>query len=162
WLVGAGVLVCGIAVIGILLLGLWPIAPDVPQTGKNGKAGAPAAPTTGDVRGTGLTLVVNAGQSIQATIDKAAPGDIVQVMPGTYHETLLVQTPSLTLQGVVQGDLRPILDGQGKLANGILSIADFFTVSSFRIVNYTSNGATVQGTTGPVFRDLITDKTGEY
>src|SRR5258708_2563849 len=161
-LLAAGVLVLAVIVIGIALLGFWPVPPDVPQTGAGGKAGAQVAPTTPDVRGTGKTLVVNAGQSIQAVVDKAAPGDIVQVMPGTYHESVLVQTPSLTLQGLVQGDQRPILDGQGQLANGVLSIANFFTISGFRIVNYTSNGATVQGITGPIFRDLITDKTGEY
>ena len=162
WLLGIGVLLLAVIVIGVALLGFWPVPADVPQTGAGGKAGAQVAPTTPDVRGTGQTLVVNAGQSIQAAVDKAAPGDIVQVMPGTYHEAVLVQTPSLTLQGVVQGDQRPVLDGQGQLANGVLSIANFFTVSGFRIVNYTSNGATVQGTTGPIFRDLITDKTGEY
>jgi cytochrome c peroxidase len=144
------------------LRGFWPVPADVPQIGAGGKAGAQVAPTTPDVRGTGQTLVVNAGQSIQAAVDKAAPGDIIQVMPGTHHEAVLVRTPSLTLQGVVQGDQRPVLAGQGQLANGVLSIANFFTVSGFRIVNYTSNGATVQGTTGPIFRDLITDKTGEY
>src|SRR6266851_5465513 len=162
WLLGIGVLVLGIIVIGVGLLGFWPVPPDVPQTGNGGKAGAQVAPTSPDIRGTGKTLVVNPGQSIQAAVDKAAPGDIVQVMPGTYHEAVLVQTPSLTLQGIVQGDQRPVLDGQGQLANGVLSIANFFTVSGFRIVNYTSNGATVQGITGPIFRDLITDKTGEY
>jgi cytochrome c peroxidase len=114
------------------------------------------------VRGTGKTIVVNPGQSIQAAVDRAAPGDTVQVMPATYHEAVLVQTDSLTLQGVVQGDQRPTLDGQNQLANGVLSIGNYFTVSGFRIVNYTSNGATVQGITGPVFRDLVTDKTGEY
>jgi parallel beta-helix repeat protein len=134
----------------------------VPQTGQGGHAGAQVAPTTPDVRGTGQILVVTAGQSIQSVVDKASPGDTIQVMPGTYHESVQVQTPSLTLQGMVQGDQRPILDGQGQLANGILSIANYFTVSGFRIINYTSNGATVQGVTGPIFRDLITDKTGEY
>ena len=162
WLLGAGVLVLGVIVVGIGLLGFWPISPDVPQAGKGGQAGAPVAPTTSDVRGTGKTLVVQAGESIQAAVDKAAPGDTIQVMPGTFHEAVLVQTPSLILQGVVQADRRPILDGQGQLANGVLSIANFFTVAGFRIVNYTSNGATVQGTTGPIFRDLITDNTGEY
>jgi cytochrome c peroxidase len=162
WLLGAGVLVLGIIVIGVGLLGFWPVPPDVPQTGNGGKAGAQVEPTSPDIRGTGKTLVVNPGQTIQAAVDKAAPGDIVQGMPGTYHEAVLVQTPSLSLQGIVQGDQRPVLDGQGQLANGVLSIANFFTVSGLRIINYTSNGATAQGTTGPIFRDLITDKTGEY
>jgi cytochrome c peroxidase len=161
-LLGSGLLVLAVIVVGVALLGFWPIPPDLPQVGQGGKAGAQAAPTTPDVRGAGKTIVVNPGQSIQAAVDRAAPGDTVQVMPATYHEAVLVQTDSLTLQGVVQGDQRPTLDGQNQLANGVLSIGNYFTVSGFRIVNYTSNGATVQGITGPVFRDLVTDKTGEY
>ena len=162
WLLGAAGLVVAAIVIGVALLGFWPISPDVPQTGTGGHAGAQTAPTTPDVRGTGKTLVVNPGQTIQSVVDAAGPGDTIQVMPGAYHEQVQVQTPSLTLQGVIQGDQRPILDGQGQMANGILSIANYFTVSGFRVVNYTSNGVTVQGVTGPIFRDLITDKTGDY
>jgi parallel beta-helix repeat protein len=55
-----------------------------------------------------------------------------------------------------------VLDGENTRANGVLAVADYFTVSGFKIQNYTSNGATVQATTGPVFRDLVTENTGEY
>ena len=161
WLLGIGAVVLGVIVIGLALLGFWPIPPDVAQVGQGGKAGAQVVPASPDLRGTGKTLLVNPGQSIQAAVDRAAPGDVVQVMPGTYHEAVLVQTDSLTLQGVVQSDQRPTLDGQNQLANGVLAVGNYFTVDGFHIVNYTSNGATVQGTTGPIFRDLIIDKTGE-
>jgi parallel beta-helix repeat protein len=46
----------------------------------------------------GHTIVVKSGQSIQAAIDKAAPGSTIRVQGGVYHESLLVQKP-LTLKG---------------------------------------------------------------
>jgi len=114
------------------------------------------------VRGTGKTITVRPGESIQAAVDSAQPGDIVSVMPGTYHEEVMVQTESLTLQGVVAGDRRPVLDGENRRANGVLGVGSYFSLSGFMVENYTSNGATVQGITGVVIRDVITANTGEY
>ncbi len=158
--VGGGLL--ALLVVAILALGFWPIAPDVPKLGGQGKAGDPTPPTNPDKRGAGQVITVEAGQSIQAAVDQAQPGDTVRVMPGVYNEEVLVSTESLTLEGVVQGDERATLDGQGQKANGVVGVGDYFTIRGFKIIHYTSNGAQIQGVTGGVFRDLITDDTGEY
>jgi len=47
------------------------------------------------------------GQSIQEAIDAATPGDIIEILPGTYHESINV-TKSLILRGI-SGEDRPIL-----------------------------------------------------
>jgi len=155
-------LLLGLLAVAVLVIGFWPVAPDVPSVGLGGKAGAPAAPTAPDLRGTGQIIVVNPGDSIQAAVDQAQPGDTVRVMPGLYQETVLVDVDSLTIEGVVDGDRRARLDGQGQEANGILGIGDYFTVTGLHITDYTSNGVTTQGVTGPIFRDLILERTGSY
>lgn len=149
-------------VVGALALGFWPVPPDVPQVGANGRAGDPTPPTTADLRGTGQVITVNPGETIQAAVDEAQPGDTIRVLPGVYAEEVLVQTESLTLEGVVDGDQRAVLDGQGKFATGITGVGDYITITGFKIINYTSNGAQTQGVTQSIFRDVIADKTGDY
>ncbi|MGF1431585.1 right-handed parallel beta-helix repeat-containing protein [Kitasatospora sp. LaBMicrA B282] len=43
--------------------------------------------------------VVHPGESIQRAVDGAQPGDTILVLPGTYHESVQIGTPRLTLRG---------------------------------------------------------------
>ena len=45
------------------------------------------------------TIHVGPGESIQAAIDRARPGEAVEVAPGVYHENLTVTTDGITLRG---------------------------------------------------------------
>ncbi|MEU3285363.1 right-handed parallel beta-helix repeat-containing protein [Streptomyces longwoodensis] len=47
--------------------------------------------------------VVKPGESIQRAVDAAEPGDTVLVSLGTYHESVTVSTPGLTLRGMGRG-----------------------------------------------------------
>jgi hypothetical protein len=43
--------------------------------------------------------IVRPGESIQAAVDKAKPGDTVQILPGTYKESVEVTVSDLTIRG---------------------------------------------------------------
>lgn len=47
----------------------------------------------------GTTLIVRPGQSIQAALNAAVPGDTVYVEPGVYHENLEITSNDITLIG---------------------------------------------------------------
>ena len=43
--------------------------------------------------------MVNPGQSIQAAVNQAQPGDTVLVKPGVYHQSVQIRTDGITLRG---------------------------------------------------------------
>jgi parallel beta-helix repeat protein len=47
----------------------------------------------------GSTIVVHPGQSIQAAVNQAQPGDTVLVKPGVYHQAVQIRTDGITLRG---------------------------------------------------------------
>ncbi|MCB1707704.1 MAG: right-handed parallel beta-helix repeat-containing protein [Pseudomonadales bacterium] len=105
---------------------------------------------------------VSAGQSILAAVKQSAPGDTVRVMPGTYVETVYIDRDNITLQGVMVGGERPVLDGRNTLKDGILVAGDGVTVEHFLIRNYTANGLNLQGVNNFVVRHNIVQDTGIY
>src|SRR5947208_6494971 len=45
------------------------------------------------------TITVNPGQSIQAAVDAASPGDTIVVKPGFYNENVVITKDGITLKG---------------------------------------------------------------
>ncbi|MFD7868192.1 nitrous oxide reductase family maturation protein NosD [Streptomyces sp. NPDC057682] len=105
----------------------------------------PAAATSGHV--------VRPGQSIQAAVDAARPGETIVVEPGTYRESVLITTPGITLRGA--GDRTVIEPGEGaartgnacaKAGNGICVLGtaghtvDGVTLRSLSVAGFTRSG----------------------
>ena len=98
---------------GCAYLAFWPVAPDLP-TGP-AEAGlrhaVPCVARRVPISLSPRTIQVRPGGSIQDAVDQAQPGDTIQVAPGTYRESVLVELPHLSIIGQVAGGRRPILSG---------------------------------------------------
>ncbi len=96
------------------------------------------------IMGNAALIRVDSGESIQAALNAARPGDTVQVQSGIYHENL-----NISRQVVLLGEGRPLLDA-GASGNGVTLHADNITVSGFDIrttrrigIQAVSNGNTI-------------------
>ncbi|MCZ6831622.1 MAG: right-handed parallel beta-helix repeat-containing protein [Gammaproteobacteria bacterium] len=118
-----------------------------------GVAGAPS---------TDVVVVVEAGQSIQEAIQAAAPGTTIQVMPGTYSETVYIDKDGIHLIGIIKGGERATLDGKGELNDAILFSGNNIVVEGFRITRYKGNAIMSQAGNNYEIRDNIIVDTGVY
>ncbi|MEZ4671253.1 MAG: parallel beta-helix domain-containing protein [Anaerolineae bacterium] len=108
------------------------------------------------------TITVKAGESIQAGVDQAQPGDTILVEPGIYNETVYVDSPKITIKGIVNGEDRPWLDGEKTRSDGFNTTGDDFVLEGFGIRNYIGNGVLTTGAERVVYRDLIIRDAGLY
>ncbi len=110
----------------------------------------------------GKTLVVNDGESIMDAVVKAQPGDTIQVMPGTYHETVYIDKDNISIIGVIQEGKRATLDGEKKLNDAILYSGNNFIVENLVITNYKGNAIMGQAGNNFEIRNNIIVDTGVY
>jgi len=122
----------------------------------------PSAPKRAAEERAPMTHTVRPGESIQAAVDEARPGDTVEVHAGVYSETVLFDVDEVTLRGVPDGDRRPLLDGKGELSDAIIGSGRGLTVEGFDIANFTANGVMLNLSQELTLRDLNATNTGLY
>ena len=101
--------------------------------------------------------------SIQSAVDAANPGDMVLVSAGTYHESVIVTTPHLTIRGEDRN--RVVLDGafDPELANGIAVFgADGVALENMTARHYPLNGFYWRSVWGYRGSYLTAEGNGDY
>ena len=101
--------------------------------------------------------------SIQSAVDAANPGDMVLVSAGTYHESVIVTTPHLTIRGEDRN--RVVLDGafDPELANGIAVFgADGVVLEDMTARHYPLNGFYWRSVWGYRGSYLTAEGNGDY
>jgi parallel beta-helix repeat protein len=78
-------------------------------------------------------VTVRDGESIQSAIDRATPGDLIEVYSGTYRENINVNK-KLDLYGVDMGEGNPVIDAQN-LGSAITISADGVDLGWFNVTN---------------------------
>ncbi len=148
-----------IALVALVVLSLATIraaADEEKYPARNAQAPA-VGPNT--VRG---TFTVAPGQSIQAAVDRARPGDRIEVLPGTYSESVTIDFDDIELIGVAQNGERPVLDGKNTMNDAVITSGNNFVISGFEIRDYKGNGVVVSQAKNATFRNLVCHNTGKY
>lgn len=111
----------------------------------------------------GKTYTVSSGMSIQAVLDKAQPGDTVQVLAGDYFESLIIHTENVSLIGLSYEGEGPVLNGRDNvetLERAIAIAANGVTVKGFVIQEFTEAGVVADAVNDVTLADLIIRNTG--
>jgi len=124
--------------------------------GPGGQGAPPEAPPAGAV-----IRVPEAVPTIQEAVDAAAPGDLILIGPGVYHEGVRVTTPFLTIRGTDRDDV--VLEGDFERPNGIHVLdAPGVAVENVTARHFTLNGLFWTGLQGYRASYVTTYANGDY
>lgn len=103
-----------------------------------------ATASCGSDSGSGRVISVPGdAASIQEAVDRAESGDLVLIEAGTYHESVVVSTPRITIRGVDRNEV--VLDGRYELPNGFEVTSDGVAVENLTVHSFRQNGVIVSG-----------------
>jgi parallel beta-helix repeat protein len=107
-------------------------------------------------------IVVSAGSSIQAAVNKANNGAVILIEPGVYKETILVSKPGIKLVGKSEKEV--IIENPGDQNNGIrvTEESDDFTLANLTIKGFERNGIILIGVNKYLLSHVTTIDNGAY
>lgn len=111
---------------------------------------------------TGEIIPVKKGESIQKAVEIAKPGDLIQVYPGTYFETVYIDKDNISVQGIIIKGEWPTLDGKKELNDAFLYSGNGIHIENFKIMNYKGNGIMGQAGNNFVLRNNWIMDAGVY
>jgi cytochrome c peroxidase len=106
-----------------------------------------------------MTIMVQAGESIQQAVDRAIPGDTIEIAPGVYHETVYIDMPNITVRGLIVDGERAWLDGQNVLSDGFNTTGDDFVIEGLAFRGYIGNAILTTGAERVTYRNLYIEGT---
>ena len=110
-----------------------------------------------------VTLRVEKGQSIQSVVDQALPGDTIEVPYGIYKEHVIIDISDIKFFGIPNEEGQwPVIEGEGKGADGVIASGNNFEMAFFAVKNFTSNGVLVEGAKNVYLHDMYIENTGVY
>jgi parallel beta-helix repeat protein len=108
-------------------------------------------------------LVVHKGGSIQAVVDSAQPGAVIDIEAGHYAQAVTVATPGIQLIGLQDSQGHGVvIENPGNLANGITVTASGFILKNVTVKGFEENGVLLTGVLGFTLSHVTALDNGEY
>jgi parallel beta-helix repeat protein len=124
-----------------------------------------AAAKTSSSKGRAPDIIVHAGSSIQAAVDAASAGQIINIEPGTYNEAVVVNKQGIQLIGLTGADnAGVIIQNPGDEENGITvqDEGDGFVLKNVTVQNFEENGVYLSHVDNFLLSHVVTINNGEY
>jgi len=109
-------------------------------------------------------IVVHNGESIQAAVDAAATGMLIQILPGTYKESITVAKAGIKLVGVSENGAGVVIQNPGNEVNGInvTDAGDGFMLQNVTVRDFKQNGVRLDGVDNYAISHVTAVNNGEF
>jgi parallel beta-helix repeat protein len=118
-----------------------------------------------DNPGPGGDLIVRPGESIQAAVNSAQPGNRILLQPGLYEQSVTINKPGIRLVGDPSSPAADIiLQNPGGAENGITVTdeGDGVEVTGLTVRHFGENGVLLVGVDVFLLSHIIAESNGEY